>query len=97
MSHPMFSHFKMEVVQFFSSAQRRKAHTLNKSSSSWCQSEGLACRVDKNMEDMEDTTNLWEGEEVINSDLGRRNPWWGRRRQEGVNNNIGFTAVASSW
>ena len=25
MSVPMFSHFKMEVVQFFSSAQRRKA------------------------------------------------------------------------
>ena len=32
--------------------------------------------------DMEDPPNSLKGEEVNNSDLGRRSPWWGWRKEE---------------
>ena len=32
---------------------------------------------------MEDPPNSLKGEEVNNSDLGRRSPWWGGRKEEG--------------
>ena len=46
------------------------------------------------MEDMEDPPNSLKREEVTNNDLGRRSPWWGRRK-EGVNNNINNNTFAN--
>ena len=44
---------------------------------------------------MEDPPNSLKREEVTNNDLGRRSPWWGRRK-EGANtfaNPVGWTLI----
>jgi hypothetical protein len=45
---------------------------------------------------MEDPPNSLKREEVTNNDLGRRSPWWGRRK-EGVNNNNNTFANPVGW